>query len=115
MIDPSGFTEFWSVYPRKVARKAAVRAYSKAVKVVLSETIIYGAARYARERDGQDATYTKHPTTWLNGGCWDDEAATVRQRSGVIGALDRLEQYLTDVDDCKRQLTVGQIGGRRIL
>jgi hypothetical protein len=29
--------------------------------------------RYAAERAGQPPKYTKHPATWLKGGCWADE------------------------------------------
>lgn len=29
--------------------------------------------RYAGERSGEDPTFTKHPSTWLNAGCWADQ------------------------------------------
>ncbi len=94
-----GFSEFWSVYPRHVAKLAAIRMYKRALKKTAPATIIAAARRYASERAGQDQAFTKHPATWLNGGCWDDESAPSKQRPGVIGALDRLEQYLASVDD----------------
>jgi hypothetical protein len=31
------------------------------------------AQAYARERAGEDPTFTKYPATWLNKGCYDDE------------------------------------------
>lgn len=97
-VEPEGFDEFWSVYPRRVAKLAAIRMYRRAVKKTAPATVIAAARRYADERIGQDPAFTKHPATWLNGGCWDDEA-TPRRSVGVIGALDRLEQYLSAVDD----------------
>jgi hypothetical protein len=68
-----GFAEFWKHYPRKVARPAARRAYAVALKKADAAEILAGAMRYAAERDGQDAKYTKHPATWLNNECWTDE------------------------------------------
>lgn len=68
----NGFDEFWSVYPRRVAKQAAYRAYKKALKETTPETIAYAARAYARERQGKDMEYTKHPATWLNAERWRD-------------------------------------------
>jgi hypothetical protein len=68
------FARFWAAYPKRVAREAALKAFAAAVKRgVDPETLIAGAKRYAVERTGENAEYTKHPATWLKGGCWDDE------------------------------------------
>lgn len=72
------FDRFWKTYPRRTARKAAYRAWQSALKSTTATQIIAGAERYAQERAGEDPTYTKHPTTWLNGGCWGDEPAPRR-------------------------------------
>ena len=39
------------------------------------ETLIDGARRYAAycRKDNREREKIKHPTTWLNNGCWDDE------------------------------------------
>ena len=29
---------------------------------------------YATEREGQEPRYSKHPSKWLDGGHWEDEA-----------------------------------------
>jgi len=69
-----GFAEFYAQFPKKVERRAAQVAYAKAIKRGVDPAIILrGAMRYAAERAGQDPKYTKHPATWLNKGCWDDE------------------------------------------
>jgi hypothetical protein len=53
---------------------AARVAFDRALKHgVDPAALIEGARRYAGERAGQDPTYTKHPATWLRGGCWEDE------------------------------------------
>lgn len=68
----NGFDLFWSIYPRRVAKQAAARAYKAALKRTTPERILAAAKRYAGERLGQDMTFTKHPSTWLNGGCYCD-------------------------------------------
>ena len=68
------FAQFWAAYPRHVAKEAARKAFDAAVKSgVAPEVLIEGAKRYAGERAGQDPKFTKHPATWLRGGCWEDE------------------------------------------
>lgn len=75
------FDQFWRFYPRKIAKQAARRAWDKAVKGVDPRVIITGARRYAVERHFNDPAgkYTKHPATWLNGGCWEDEVVVDAQ------------------------------------
>jgi hypothetical protein len=81
------FEEFWRCYPRKVAKEAARRAFAAAD--VDPELLIAGAKRYAIERSGEDPKYTKHPATWLNKGCWEDEASSPNGvvLDGVTGEL----------------------------
>jgi hypothetical protein len=59
--------------------------------VLRSEALIAGAQRYAVERREQDPKYTKHPATWLNAGCWQDEApgAPVLDESGQLVAYEQ--------------------------
>jgi hypothetical protein len=74
------FDEFWSVFPRKVAKAAAQRRFTTLVKRGSDPLeIIEGAKRYAEERRGQDAQYTKQPDGWLNAGRWQDEPSGVQQ------------------------------------
>jgi hypothetical protein len=73
--DYSSFEIWWQEYPKKVARFDAAKAYGKVLKsgLATTEVLLEAAKRYAAERAGQDPKFTKHPTTWLNGGCWMDE------------------------------------------
>lgn len=71
------FDRFWAIYPRRVGKEAARKAWSKAIKGVGADKIIDGAGRYAAQRRGQDADFTPHPATWLNAGRWDDEPPTL--------------------------------------
>ncbi|MGY2019369.1 helix-turn-helix domain-containing protein [Nocardia gipuzkoensis] len=77
--DPEGFHEFWSIYPRRVARGQAVKAFAKALKRADLAEILEGARRYAAARKGENPTYTAHPSSWLNGDRWADEPDSVRR------------------------------------
>lgn len=65
------FEMFWNVYPRKVGKQAAIKAFTKAIKSASVEDIVAGASRYANDPNRSD-TFTAHPTTWLNAGRWAD-------------------------------------------
>jgi hypothetical protein len=89
------FERFWRAYPRKVAKDAARKAFERAIKGVGNpDVLIMGAKRYAVERQNEPAKYTKHPATWLNAGCWDDEApgAPVLNETGELIAFEQEEE-----------------------
>ncbi|WP_353177608.1 hypothetical protein [Delftia acidovorans] len=73
--ESEGFTEFWSVYPRKVGKDAARKAFAKRkpdpellAKMLAAVAIQAKSAQW--QRDG--GQYIPHPSTWLNEGRWDD-------------------------------------------
>lgn len=74
------FDQWWSLYPRKVGKDAARRAYAKAVKRA-APAVIYeglwlqlGALGMMNKPDGD---YRPHPSTWLNRGSWEDRPEDV--------------------------------------
>ena len=69
------FTLWWQLYPRKVAKGAARKAYRAARKKTDPDTLSAGVQRYRGECAARDPTYIKHPASWLNGECWLDEGA----------------------------------------
>lgn len=73
-----GFDEFWMIYPRKVAKGNAQKAWTKAVKRASVEEILAGARRYAEARQGQDNQFTAHPASWLNGDRWADDFNAIK-------------------------------------
>ena len=74
---PDDFEEFWRIYPRHEDKKKAFKVWQTALKNGASaDEIIAGAARYAKYRAGEPEQYTKHPSTWLNGDCWENEYST---------------------------------------
>jgi hypothetical protein len=69
---PSDFETVWALYPAKRDKKAAYKAYQKAIKEVSLEDLTAGVVRY-RDDPNREAKFTKHFGTWLNAGSWDDE------------------------------------------
>ena len=67
--------QFWSRYPRKEAKKAALKELDRVKKSGHPpwSVLLGGLQRYAAKVIGKEEQYIKHPKTWLTGGCWDDE------------------------------------------
>ena len=74
------FDLFWKVYPLKVGKVAAKKAWSKAVQETDHNEIILGALSYA-EDPNRHPSYTAHPSTWLNAGRWADDPLPTREVS----------------------------------
>ena len=80
------FENFWRTYPRRIEKKSSFRAWKTALKSgATADEIIAGAARYAKYRAGEPERFTKHPSTWLNQGCWEDEYSTAGIGYGYNG------------------------------
>jgi hypothetical protein len=80
-IDDS-FREFWAIYPRRVARAVAERAFAAAVEDGADvAAVIEGAKCYAASRVGEPERYTAHASTWLRGKRWLDE---LPQAAGAV-------------------------------
>ena len=67
------FNEFWNVYNKKVSKPKAITAYNRALKKVDHQTIMDALKKQKKLWEGKDKAYIKHPTTWLNQECWEDE------------------------------------------
>lgn len=68
------FDQFWTVFPNKVGKADAVKAFGKARQRVDFETLMAGLRRYVGKTDDRPWC---NPATWLNQERWDDEPATV--------------------------------------
>ena len=100
-------TEFWPVYPRKVGKGQALKAYRAARKQSDCQTITAGARRYAAERAGQDQQFTRHAATWLNGQGWLDEPASKPSpRSQAPPLTPHQQRHQAAIDAFDRRLGV---------
>ncbi len=94
-VEPAeGFDLFWEIYPRKIGKQAAIKAWNG-----LSLEDRRAAYKSAKVRTEQDKTWIKlmvdgdfklHPSTFLNGRRWEDEwdkepQIRVQARSGGQG------------------------------
>lgn len=68
------FGSFWIVYPRKVGKQAARKAWTKALRTTTADVILAAVVAYRDDpNQPDDRTLIPHPSTWLNEGRWDDE------------------------------------------
>lgn len=78
----SDFEKFYNVYPRKVGKQAALKAFAKALTVASVDDILSGALRYGNDPNlPVDENFIPHPATWLNGGRWEDGPLPERKMS----------------------------------
>ena len=81
------FDEFWDIYPRKVGKNSALKAYTTARGRYVGSvgdfeaTVLTGALALAQDPNLPAAQYIPHPTTWLNREGWNDDPYPERQRS----------------------------------
>lgn len=76
------FDDFWAVWPRKVGKLDARKAWDKAIREGSDPfEIIAGAHRLAAV--SSDKQYIKYPQGWLNGHRWEDEDEDLPQARPV--------------------------------
>lgn len=88
------FEKLWKLYPRKVGKPKALKAYERARKKGTTfDEVEQGIKAYCRQIEGlnTEAEYIKHGSTWFNGECWkDDYSFTPRRTYGANGiAVDQ--------------------------
>jgi predicted transcriptional regulator len=60
-----GFDEFWKLYPKKVAKADALKAWNKATKTKTAERLLELTKAYAEGKLPEDK-YIPYPASWLN-------------------------------------------------
>lgn len=96
---PEGFAEFWSAYPKKIAKPRAVKAW-RALRPdpALQATIL--AALAASVRSGKwlenDGEFIPHPATYLNDRRWKDAVVLAAQPSATVEAERQRSAALLD-------------------
>ena len=70
--------DIYAAYPRKVAKKDALKAICNAMKTAGREKLLVATKRYAAAMAKcplEDRKYIPHPATWFNRGSYDDDPA----------------------------------------
>lgn len=81
----SSFSEFWSIYPHKVGKDAAQKAFERALKRndgPTLEQLMAGLQTYVAKTDDRPWC---NPATWLNQGRWADAPAMPLFGNGSYG------------------------------
>jgi hypothetical protein len=67
------FEQFWQHYPRKIAKRAAQKAFDRLTKQEQSDAVeaIEQHLAYWKLK-GTEMDYVPHASTWLNQGRWED-------------------------------------------
>ena len=68
------FEQFWILYPRKVAKKAAEKSWQRMTKQEQQEALdaLPNHIKYWKLKE-TNTEFIPHASTWLNQGRWDDE------------------------------------------
>lgn len=93
-LEGDGFDQFWAVYPRKIAKGDARKAWAAAVKAAKGPNlIIMGAEKYAADPT-RTPQFTAYPATWLRAQRWDDEGpAGSSRQGGTMNGQDRTAHH----------------------
>lgn len=81
------FDEFWKLYPRKVAKAPAQKAWKARVRTeTLARQVITALRRHIAAHQWHDKArlqYVPHAASWLNAERWNDELETAAPSSMV--------------------------------
>jgi hypothetical protein len=78
------FDEFWSLYPRKIAKATARKAWAKlsAEQQLMAAKAIDTHCQYWRTKE-TELEFIPHPSTWLNSERWEDELIIEPRREKI--------------------------------
>lgn len=79
------FEDFWKLYPRKVAKAEAMKAWAK-VKEEDRTKAIEALPNHSRLWEDRDKQFIPHAATWIRGIRWEDEIEVVQKPKPVVQA-----------------------------
>lgn len=85
-VEGATFADFWLLYPKRMAKKDAERAWAKLGEAdrVAALTGLVTWRRVWLERD--EMQYVPFPATWLNGERWTDELPAAASHASHVQA-----------------------------
>lgn len=97
------FDDWWEVYPKKVGKGQARKAYTTAVKKVGTDTLMEKLELFKahHEKLGTDKRYIPNASTWLNGERWDDEL--IDSTNDSAPSLDEVLSWDVSFDDQEKE------------
>jgi hypothetical protein len=86
-----GFEEWWSLYPKKVGKGQARRAWGAAVRKAGVPALTAALLAQRPSLLARETQFIPNPSTWLTGERWADQtAATAERRESSIERAERL-------------------------
>lgn len=85
MTNHDDFLAFWSVYPRKVAKLEALKAWKQMTREYDPADIIAGLRRNLAGLERRERQFIPHPASWLRAGRWMDEPEFDRRAPAITG------------------------------
>ena len=101
---PDDFEELWKLYPRRIGKDKALKAFLRAKKDgVDKDTIKKGIEAYKAyiEAQGIDPQYIKQGSTWFNQRSWEDEY-TIPTKKGSFYSFEE-HHHTKEEDDALEQ------------
>jgi hypothetical protein len=95
----SAFDQFWSIYPKKLDKAKARRAFGTALKAADAERIIEGARNYANDPNLPEMQFIKYPATWLNAEAWENPPLPARVQTEDEKRQEELRRLLDEEGD----------------
>jgi len=88
------FADFWSTYPKRVAKQFAEKAFRKLKPDEIEAALADVKRRAASEWEGKDPQYIPNPATYLNGRRWNDEPQSGKPGTNFKTATYDVPDYL---------------------
>jgi hypothetical protein len=118
---PADFEAFWSQYPKKEAKKAAMKAWVKlkpSPELVDEMMAVLAKQRASPDWNKDDGRFVPQPATWINGERWTDaqtvevNPAFVPKPANTNGRVSLIEAFRNsrdrlEADDAGRRLGAG--------
>ncbi len=110
-----GFDAWWNLYPRRVARGEALRAWRQTLrsKKATVDQLLEGARRYAKARREQDPRFTKYPASWLRAECWADEEELIPEAALRLTSARPMQGFQSAMVGAASYASYGDDGGEQ--
>lgn len=72
MESATTFDDFWTLYPKRVAKRDAEKAWNRLSEDERMQAVV-AVSKWRRIWMARDLQYAPHASTWLNGARWEDE------------------------------------------
>lgn len=108
--EPDGFELFWSAYPKKVARGAALKAWSRLNPNATLQSAFLSALDWQKRSDmwrKAGGQYIPNAATWLNNEHWTDQPMNGSANANVDAGLEQSRRDQAEDDRRRAALRKG--------